>query len=73
MKDMINKDVLEDTDGTIEKVSRKPKRIYDRDLLTVALKKHRLAGSDIEAIIEASTRQITVSQYLSVTPKHKKL
>ncbi len=73
IKDMDNEQVHKDADGKIEKVSRKPKRIYDNELLEAELKKHGLAETDIETIIEASTRKVEVSEYLSVTPKSKKL
>lgn len=72
MKTMYDTQVHEDAEGKIEKVSRKSKRSYDRELLETRLKKYGLSEKDIKDIIEATTRQINVSQHLSVTPKHKK-
>ena len=70
MKAMYDTQILEDAEGKIEKISRKPKRIYDKELLAAELKKHGLTN-DINAIIDGSTRKIEVSEYLSVTSKRK--
>lgn len=71
MKAMHDTHILEDANGTIEKISRKSKRICDQDLLVAELKKRGFTDTEVEAIIEAGSRQVNVSKHLSVTPKHK--
>ena len=58
--------------GTIEKIKRKPKRIYDRDLLEEQLKKRGIGNKAIEEIINASTRRMNVSEHISVKVKRSK-
>ena len=58
--------------GTIKKVSRKPKRIYDRDRLEAELKRQRFSENAIESIVKASIRQINVSEHLSVNSKRQR-
>lgn len=58
--------------GTIERIKRKPKRIYDRDLLEQQLKKRGLGKNAIEDIIKASTRHMNVSEHLSVKVRRAK-
>ena len=71
IQDMYDTQILEDAEGKIEKISRKPKRIYDKELLATELKKHGLTEADINSIIDGSTRKVEVSEYLSVTSKRK--
>ena len=58
--------------GTIEKIKRKPKRIYDRDLLEEQLKKRGIGNKAIEEIINASTRRMNVSEHISVKVRRPK-
>ena len=58
-----------DKNGTIEKIERKPKTIYDRNLLEKVLKDIGMSESQIQEIIKSSTRQATTQPHLSVTPK----
>jgi hypothetical protein len=55
-----------DINGTIERISRKPKRIYDSDKLRAVLLKRGVPEKEVEIIIKASTRSMSVSEHLSV-------
>lgn len=72
IKTMNDNQTLEDENGTIEKISRKPKRIYDKELLAAELKQRGLTETDIKSIIDRSIRKVEVSEYLSVTSKRRK-
>jgi len=61
--------VYSDANGIIKRISRKPKRIYDRDRLEAELLKHKIPESAIGEIIKQSTRQIDVTEYLCVKLK----
>lgn len=72
IQDMGAQQVHKDSYGTIEKICRKPKRIYDRNLLEDILKKRGLSEDIVENIIKQSTRRMNVSEHLSVKIKYPK-
>ena len=57
--------------GTIERIKRKPKRIYDSDKLRAVLRKRGIPEEEIEDIVKASTRYMSVSEHLVVTTSTK--
>jgi len=69
---MMPTDLHKGANGTIERIKRKPKRIYDRDLLEKQLKKRGLGENAIEEIINASTRRMNVDEHLAVKIRRPK-
>ena len=72
IQDMGNRQVHKDANGTIEKISRKPKRIYDSDKLRAVLIKRGMPEEAVEEIINKSTRHMNVGEHLSVKVKRPK-
>ena len=69
---MKNTNLHKGTNGSIEKITRKPKRIYDSDKLRVALLKHGMPEEAVEIIITESTRHMNVDKHLSVKVRRPK-
>jgi hypothetical protein len=69
---MRNTKLHKDANGTIEKINRKPKRIYDCDRLRAVLLELGESNEAVENIIKRSTRRINVSEHLSVKVRRSK-
>ncbi len=69
---MGNSNLHKGSNGSIEKICRKPKRIYDSDKLRAVLLKRGMPKKAVEDIIKASTRRISVPEHIAVKVKRSK-